>query len=145
MAANKTISVTATMGAGYAIHADIRDHQVAIDQPTAGGGTNEGPTPLEYFLFSLGGCIASIARIAASQQKIDLRAMQVTVSGDLDPAGLLGKATPNRAGFQEIRVTASIDCDLSAEAQAEFLDEVCLRCPLHDNIKLSTAVIHSLS
>ncbi len=145
MAKNKTITVTANMGQGYAIHADIREHKMVIDQPTAGGGTNEGPSPLEYFLFSLGGCIASIARIAASQQKVELRAMQVVVSGELDPAGLMGKETPNRAGFQAINVSASMDTDLTVEAQAAFLDEVCARCPLHDNIKLSTEVVHSLS
>jgi len=145
MAANKIITVTANMGAGCAVHAEIRDHKVVIDQPTAGGGSNEGPTPLEYFLFSLGGCIASIARIAATQQKVELRSMQISVSGELDPAGLLGKQTPNRVGFQGISVTASMDCDLSAEAQSAFLDEVCARCPLHDNIKLSTAVVHTLA
>ena len=50
---SKTISVTANMGQGWAINADIRGHQVVIDQPQASGGTNEGPTPLEFFLFSL--------------------------------------------------------------------------------------------
>lgn len=142
---NKTVSITANMGSGWAVHADIRDHKVVIDQPLEGGGTNEGPSPLEYFLFSLAGCIATIGRIAAFQQKIQLNGMEIRVDADLNPAGLMGKPTDDRAGFQQIRVVAQIDADLSDEAKQKFLDEVCDRCPLHDNIKLATEVLHQLS
>jgi len=144
MAATKTISVTANMGSGTQVYAEIRDHKVVIDQPAAGGGKNEGPTPLEYFLFSLAGCIASIGRIAAMQQKIDLRGMEIKVDAAMNPAGLLGKETDDRVGFQTITVDASIDADLTAEQKQVFLDEVCDRCPLHDNIKLETKVEHQL-
>lgn len=145
MSANKTIAVTANMAEGWTIRADIREHKVTIDQPAAAGGTNEGPTPLEYFLFSLAGCIGSIGRIAAHQQKIDLRGMEVQVEGDLDPAGLMGKGTAERVGFQQVRVQAKIDADLTDAEKQTFLDLVCDRCPLHDNIKLETVVEHGLA
>lgn len=144
MAATKTISVTASMGGSSVVQANIREHRVVIDQPTAAGGTNEGPTPLEYFLFSLAGCIASIARIAAMQQKIELRGMELKVDATLNPAGLLGKPTDDRVGFQTISVDASIDADMNEEEKKVFLDAVCDRCPLHDNIKLETRVDHQL-
>lgn len=144
MAGLKTISITANMGNSSAIYADIRDHKMVIDQPTAAGGKNEGPTPLEYFLFSLAGCIASIARIAAMQQKIELRGMELKVDATLNPAGLMGKDTDDRVGFQTISVDASIDADMSDVEKKTFLDAVCDRCPLHDNIKLETRVDHQL-
>lgn len=142
--AGKVVSVTANLGSGWAIHSDIREHKVVIDQPQAGGGTNEGPTPLEYFLFSLAGCVGSIGRIAANQQKIDLRGMEVKVEADLNPAGLMGKPTDDRVGFQQVRIKAQIDADLSDAEKKVFLDEVCERCPLHDNVKLETEVLHEL-
>ena len=142
---SKTISVTANMAEGWAITADIRDHKVVIDQPQASGGTNEGPTPLEFFLFSLAGCIGTIGRIAASQQKIELRGMEVKVDADLNPMGLMGKATDDRVGFQQVRVEAAIDADLSDAEKKAFLDAICDRCPLHDNIKLATEVVHELA
>lgn len=144
MAGLKTISITANMGDSSAIYADIRDHKMVIDQPTAAGGKNEGPTPLEYFLFSLAGCIASIARIAAMQKKIDLRGMELKVDATLNSAGLMGKETEDRVGFQTISVDASIDADMSESEKKAFLDAVCDRCPLHDNIKLETRVDHQL-
>ncbi len=144
MPASKVISVSTSMRAGAQVHADIRGHKVTIDQPAQAGGTDEGPTPLEYFLFSLGGCIASIARIAATQQKLEMRGIDIDVAADLNPAGLLGKPTDDRVGFQSITVKAKIDADMSEAEKEKFLDEVCDRCPLHDNIKLATKVEHSL-
>ncbi len=140
----KRISISAQMGDDFAIKSQIRGHNVVIDQPKP-GGSDLGPTPLEYFLFSLAGCVASIARIAAGQQKIDLRGMRVVVEGDLNPEGLLGKPTNDRVGFQSIEIAAEIDADMSDDEKQAFLDEVCARCPLHDNIHYTTVVAHELS
>ncbi|MEH6472167.1 MAG: OsmC family protein [Halopseudomonas sp.] len=141
----KTVSVTASMADGYTINADIRGHKVVIDQPENAKGANEGPTPLEQFLFAMAGCVGTIARTAAFQQRINLRGMQVSVSGDLNPAGLLGKPTDDRIGFNEIRIEATIDADLDDAQKAEFLDQVCQRCPLHDNISMASKVVHQLT
>lgn len=145
MSVTKTVRVAANMGQSFQVQADIRGHKVVIDQPAAGGGQDEGPTPLEYFLFSLAGCIATIGRVAAIQQKLPLNGFKVAVEGDYDPAGLLGKPTDQRTGFQVVRVSAEIDADISAEEKQAFLDQVCERCPLHDNIKLATDVVHTLA
>ncbi len=145
MSTLKTVSVSANMAEGYRISADIRGHQVIIDQPENAMGTNQGPTPLEQFLFALAACIATIARTAAFQQQITLRGMQVSASGDINLAGLLGKPTADRVGFSEIRIEASIDADLTEAEKSAFLDQVCQRCPLHDNVKLASAVVHRLA
>ncbi|MCH8537087.1 MAG: OsmC family protein [Alkalimonas sp.] len=141
---NKTVTVQANMADGFAISADIDGHKVMIDQPVRAKGSGTGPTPLQMMLFAVGGCIGTIGRIAAFQQKIELRSMQVTVEGDYNPAGLLGKPTDDRVGFSQIRISASIDADLSDEAKQTFLAEVCARCPLHDNLLHGTEVVHQL-
>ena len=93
---------------------------MVIDQPKAAGGNDEGPSPLEYFLFSLGGCVASIARIVAKQQKIALRGIDVTVEADLNTAGLMGKPTDDRVGFQRFHISADIDADMAPEEKTGF-------------------------
>lgn len=140
----KTITVNASMADGFAIRGEIDGHTVLIDQPLAAKGSGTGPTPLQMLLFAIGGCIGTIGRIAAFQQKINLRGMQVKVEGDYNPAGLLGKPTDDRVGFTEIRISAVIDADLTDEQKLQFLDEVCQRCPLHDNLNHTSAVVHSL-
>ena len=140
MANVKQVQIVATLGAGMRIESRVRDHLVVVDQPKAGGGTDAGPTPLEYLLCALAGCIASIGRIVAHQQKIALRGMEVTVGGDLDVDTLLGKSTENRAGFSGILVRVKIDADLTAEQKRKFLAEVDARCPVSDNLRQVTTV-----
>ncbi len=112
-------------------------------KPKAAGGTDEGPNPLQYFLFSLAGCIASIGRIAAQQRKIELRGMKVNIEAGMNAAGLMGKPTEDRVGFQSFTVKAEIDADMAAEEKQAFLDEVCARCPVHDNIMRTSVVEHT--
>jgi len=144
MAMMKKVKVEAKLGEKFKVQSKIRDHVVYIDQPTATGGDDTGPTPLEYVLFSLAGCFASIARIMASQRKINLRSMHITTEGQLDMDTLLGKSQENRAGFSAIKITAKIDADISQQEKEEFLHEVDLRCPISDNLKNVTEVTHQL-
>ncbi|MRI31895.1 osmotically inducible protein C [Endozoicomonas sp. OPT23] len=145
MAVNKTLSVTSRMTDSCRIEAQLGNHLAVIDQPKVAGGNDEGPTPLEFFLFSLGGCVASIARIVAKQQKITLRSIDVTVEAALNTAVLAGKTTDDRAGFQSFHVSASMDADLTTEEKKQFLDTVCARCPVHDNITKTSVVEHVLA
>src|SRR5690554_7633743 len=87
----KTEKITAELLENYKIEVKTHSHVVYIDQPPAGGGGDEGPTPLEYLLSSLAGCIITIAKIVARQKRIDLRGLRVSVEGDIDTDVLLGK------------------------------------------------------
>ncbi|NQT93836.1 MAG: OsmC family protein [Lentisphaerae bacterium] len=140
MATRKKVEIRANMGAGMKVECRAGQHVVLIDQPRSDGGTDTGPTPLEYLLCALAGCIASISRIAAHQKKIALRGMEVTVEGDLDVDTLLGKSQQSRAGFPGITVRAKIDADLTDEQKREFLKEVDERCPVSDNLRQVTTI-----
>ncbi len=140
MATGKKVEVEARIGEKFKCEAKIRDHVVYIDQPKAAGGEDSGPTPLEYLLFSFAGCVMSIGRIVANQQRIGMRSMQVKVEGELDTETLMGKGRAKRAGFMGIKVIAKLDADMSLEEKTKFLHEVDLRCPLSDNISNATPV-----
>jgi len=144
MATMKKVEIRANMGAGMKIECRAGQHVVLIDQPKSGGGTDAGPTPLEYLFCALAGCIASVGRIAAHHKKIALRGMEVVVSGELDVDALLGKTTQSRAGFPGITVRVKIDADLSDEQKAAFLHEVDARCPVSDNLRQFTTVTAEL-
>ena len=111
-----------------------------IDQPKAAGGNNEGPNPLEVFLSSLGACICTIGRIIAMQKNIQLRTIEAKVEGDIDKDFLMGKTTEGRAGFTEIRSYVMIDADMSLEEKNAFLHEIESRCPIADNIALTSVM-----
>ena len=140
MASIKKVEVAALLGPEMKIESRIREHRVVIDQPKIGGGTDSGPTPLEYLLCALAGCIGSIGRLVAHQKKIVLRGMEISVSGELDTDVLLGRSQQGRAGFGCIKVRAKIDADLTDEQKLKFLEEVDARCPVSDNLKALTTV-----
>ena len=136
----KKIQVQAKLGPAFAIEVAAGGHSLYIDQPKAGGGTDTGPSPLEYLFAALAGCVGSIGRIVANQQRLAVRGMDIHVEGELDPAVLLGRSTGTRAGFQQIVVTVDVDADLSEEQKLAFLHEVDRRCPVSENLLNATPV-----
>ncbi|BDM65441.1 osmotically inducible protein C [Shewanella sp. NFH-SH190041] len=140
--AEKIVEVHTHMGSGWKVTAQVRNHHLVIDQPTA---TDEGANPLETFLFSLGGCISAIARMVAREERIELRGLDVHVRGEMNSAGLMGQPTDDPVGFKRIELSASIDADMTTEEKNAFLDRVCHRCPVHDNLLHPTLVEHSIA
>ncbi len=132
--ASKEISIQASVGKTYRVDLQARDHSLIIDQAKNAGGEDLGPSPLEYFFFSLGGCICTIARIMANQQRIELRNLTTRVVGSLNVDVLMGKSKEDRAGFESIKVYTTIDADMTPEEKKVFLAEVDARCPISDNI-----------
>ena len=139
--AMKTLRATGHMGAGMTIEIMCGEHKVYMDQPKNAGGADLGPAPPELILAAYAGCVGSIGRIIAFQEKITLRGMTFVVEADYDPDRLLGRKTEARPGFQEMRLKVNIDADLDDEAKQAFLDEIEQRCPVGDNLINSTKLI----
>lgn len=136
----KTVKVESVLDAKFKLESSVHGHRVIVDQPTNAGGTDAGPTPLDYLLVSLAGCIGTIGRIIAMQKRIALRGMKITVEGDINTDGLLGKPTDDPVGFKEFRILADIDADLTAEEKEAFVHEVDARCPVSFNLLNNTSV-----
>jgi len=134
MATIKTVKVTAEGPENWLITTKAGVHTALVDQPEAMGGDNQGPSPLDYVFISLAGCLVTIGKIVAGQRQIDLRGMEVEISGDINLDVLRGKEKNERAGFQNITAAVKIDADMSEEEKKEFLEEVDRRCPISDNL-----------
>ena len=135
----KTVDVELKQGSGFRTECKAGRHTLIIDQPTP-AGADAGPTPLEFQLLALGGCVAAIGRIVANQKKLAIRGMEVTVEGDINTDGLLGKPTEERTGFSAIRARVKIDADMSDAEKEQFLHAVDARCPISDNLQTTTPV-----
>lgn len=136
----KTVKVESVLDEKFKIECTSHDRTIVIDQPASAGGTDAGPTPLEYLMASLAGCIGTIARIIAMQKRITLRGMKITVEGDINVDGLLGKPTDDPVGFKEFRILADIDADMTAGEKETFIHEVDARCPVSFNLLNNTSV-----
>lgn len=90
------------------------------DHPAVLCGEDEGPTPVEWLLHALAGCLtAGIANIAAARG-VTLTKVEATLEGDIDLQGILGLSDTVRNGFQAIRV----HFDLAGNAPAAKLQEI---------------------
>ncbi|TDQ36155.1 OsmC family protein [Thiopseudomonas denitrificans] len=141
----KTLRATGHMGAGMTIEIMCGEHKVFMDQPKNAGGADLGPAPPELILAAYAGCVGSIGRIMAHQEKINLRGMRFEVEADYDPDRLLGRETSARTGFQQIRLNVEIDADLDDAAKQDFLQRIEARCPILDNLANETPVVSRLA
>lgn len=140
----KKLLVEVKQGAGFRTECKAGKHTVVIDQPAPAGGTDAGPTPLDVQLMALGGCVAAIGRIIANQRKLAVRGIEVSVEGEIDTDGLLGKSTSQRVGFTAITARVKIDADMSAAEKEQFLRDIDARCPISENLQNATPVVMTL-
>jgi uncharacterized OsmC-like protein len=85
------------------------------DHPDVFASQDQGPTPVEYVLVGLAGCLTAGVASIAQHRGIQLHAVRATVEGDMDIQGILGIDSDVRNGFDGIRVSFEIDADASRE------------------------------
>jgi putative redox protein len=111
-----------------------------VDQAVAVGGEGAGANPVEHLFASLAGCIATTARIIATQQNLDLKGMDIKVEGALDLNFLYGRNRDGRSGLTGINVSVALESAMSELERQGFLEELRLRCPISDTIAVATPV-----
>ncbi len=106
----------------------VGDHTpVVVDEPLHLFGENTAPAPGEIVLSALGGCLAVGITAVATWKQVKLSKLELRVEGDIGNTAAWGAGgadrEPAQMGFQEIRVTVTIEGDAS---RAE-LDEIVKR------------------
>ena len=107
----------------------VRRHTFTLDEPVAAGGTDTAPTPLEYVVGALNGCVTVLVDLVAAERGIivDHVASDAVAEQDRDGiAGVPGVRTHFSSVHLDVRVTSSAD----AEQLEELAAEVERRCPL---------------
>jgi uncharacterized OsmC-like protein len=90
-----------------------------VDHPEVFAAEDQGPTPVEYVLVGLAGCLTAGIAAVAQNRGIQLRSVRASVEGSMDIQGILGMDPEVRNGFDDVRVSYEIDADASrAEIEA---------------------------
>lgn len=93
----------------------VSEFTFEADHPQVLVGRDMGPTPVEFLLHALAGCItAGIGNIAAVRG-VTLDEVESTVEGDIDLRGILGLSDEVRNGYERIRMNVRIKGDASPE------------------------------
>jgi len=85
------------------------------DHPEVLAAEDNGITPIEYLLIGLTSCLTAGVASVAQNRGIQLRSVESTVEGAHDIRGILGADSDVRNGFNDIRVTFTIDADASRQ------------------------------
>jgi uncharacterized OsmC-like protein len=93
----------------------LQESVFQADHPEVFAATDNGITPIEYLLVGLASCLSAGVASVAQNRGIQLRSVESTVEGNHDIRGILGADSDVRNGFNDIKVTFTIDADASRE------------------------------
>lgn len=102
-----------------------RQHTIVSDQPPENGGFDEGMTPPELFLASLGSCAAYYAAEFLRQKGLATEGTRVRVTADKLP-------NPARIDNIHIEVELPMACE---ERERAGVDRAVHRCLIHNTLE----------
>ncbi|MEM1184332.1 MAG: OsmC family protein [Planctomycetota bacterium] len=103
---------------------DGKAHRIVSDVPAAKGGADDGPSPHDLLLSSLGACTAVTVKMYANRKEWPLERIGVALRHD-PPA--------ERGGPERISVELQFVGDLTEE-QRDRLQQIAGKCPVHKTI-----------
>jgi uncharacterized OsmC-like protein len=113
-------------------HQHSKTFEYDADHPAVLVGADAAPTPVEFLLHALAGCLtAGIANVAAARG-ITLDRVESTVEGDIDLRGILGLSDEVRNGYQRIRVHFTIAGQAPAEKLQAIVEQSRARSAVFD-------------
>lgn len=118
----------------------VRQFDVLVDEPSALGGTDEAPNPVEYVLCGLTGCMHIMGFKVAQELDMELSDLKIRVSGRLNPMKLFGMPTDERAGYQGITIELKPETNAEAEKLEQWKTMMTQRSPVLDNLMNTTPV-----
>ena len=123
------MKVVARRTEGYAHDVEIEGgHVLRIDEPTAAGGTDTGPSPTRLLAASLAGCTAVTIEMYAERKDWDVGQVAIDVDVEYRDGAPLSFA-----------VTLRLPSELSDEQRKRLL-VVAAKCPVHRLIAGETEV-----
>ena len=116
------ISVEHLGGVQFEIKA--RQHTIACDQPPENGGYDEGMTPPELLLASLGSCAGFYAVMYLKKHKLLTQGTRVHVSAEKAKAP---------ARMEDFRITVDVPADFTDE-QRKGIEDAVHHCLIHNTL-----------
>ncbi|MBW6435202.1 OsmC family protein [Actinoplanes hulinensis] len=114
--------------------------EFTADHPEIFAAEDNGITPIEYLLVGLAGCLTAGVASVAQNRGIQLRSVTSTVEGNHDIRGILGADSDVRNGFNDVKVTFSIDADASREEIEALVAQSQKRSAVYDALTNPTSV-----
>ena len=121
----------------------VRDHVFVSDEPPARGGTDKGPSPLEYFIAGFSLCQQVLLVLYAARLGIELDSLEIDADGLVPARGQHG-FKGYKPGITEINYKIRIDSRESREKIMKLVETVEKYCPAVNTLKEPPALIREV-
>jgi uncharacterized OsmC-like protein len=139
MAKMRSYGIEARADERFKVAVTAGGRTLVVDQPASVGGGDAGATPIDHLFAALAGCLATTARIIATQRSVPLHGMAIDIYGALDLHVLAGKS-PGHAGLSGLAIRVSLESAMSEQERCAFLNELRARCPVYATIAANTPI-----
>jgi len=119
----------------------VTEFSYDVDHPECFASADHGPTPTEFVLVALAGCLTAGVAAVAQMRGIQLRSVTATLEGNMSVLGVLGADPEVRPGFEGIDVHFDIDADASSADVEALVAQSQKRSAVYDIITNPTAVV----
>ncbi len=134
-------------GQGFTTEVKTPSHHLIADEPEAVGGDNQGPTPYDLLMASLGTCTAMTLRMYADRKKWPLKEVTVFLNHDKVHVEDIQNSKDSSAKISRFERIIEVEGDLD-DSQTKRLLEIANKCPVHrtlqETIKIETSIHLSL-
>jgi uncharacterized OsmC-like protein len=137
---HSTINVKSFFGLGQ--EQNHKEESVfEADHPEVFAAEDNGITPIEYLIVGLASCLTAGVASVAQNRGIQLRSVEAEVEGAHDIRGILGADSDVRNGYNDIKVTFTIDADASREDIEALVAQSQKRSAVFDALTNPTNVV----
>jgi uncharacterized OsmC-like protein len=136
---HSTINVQSFFGLGQE-QAHQQESVFEADHPEVFAATDKGITPIEYLIVGLASCLTAGVASVAENRGIQLHSVEATVEGQHDIRGILGADSDVRNGYNDIKVTFTIDADASRQEIEALVAQSQKRSAVFDALTNPTSV-----
>lgn len=124
-----------TAGGKFAQHVMTAGHEFIADEPKSFGGDDDGPTPYDLLLASLGTCTSMTMKMYADAKGIPLKRVRIELEHSRDHAKDCADCDVEQGRqLQAIDRAIEMEGDLDDEQRAKLL-EIADKCPVHRTLE----------
>jgi len=119
-------SVKTTFKGGMLFESVLGQHRILVDGPEEWGGEDQGPTPPQLFMTSIGSCVGVLVTHFCNDHQLNTQGLTINVDYDV-------AQHPTR--FNNIRVKVSLpNAVCGDECTKKALEHVAKHCPVHETM-----------
>lgn len=118
-------------------------HDLLSDEPESAGGSNQGPSPYNLLLMSLGSCTSMTIRMYANLKKLPLDDVTVRLTHERLDAKDCEECEDRSGDVERIKRFISFKGDLSEEEKQKLIS-IANKCPVHRTLENKPVVTTKL-